>query len=193
VTHHAAESHRGSHGERDFGPFRPPATGLTITRMDTQTISPPAALTDRRTADALCDHTTGRRTTYRRPRAPRALAAVGLAVATAAFAGGCGDDSPGADLPAVEGPVSPRLELTAREMAYEPDAIAVEAGDVEVVLHNAGTILHDLRVEDQPFILEAKAGETTTSDVTLEPGRYELFCSLPGHREAGMTGVVEVR
>jgi uncharacterized cupredoxin-like copper-binding protein len=114
-------------------------------------------------------------------------------VATAAFAGGCGDDSPGADLPAVEGPVSPRLELTAREMAYEPDAIAVEAGDVEVVLHNAGTILHDLRVADQPFILEAKAGETTTSKVTLEPGRYGLFCSLPGHREAGMTGVVEVR
>jgi len=78
-------------------------------------------------------------------------------------------------------------------MSYEPDAIAVEAGDVEVVLHNDGTTLHDLRIEDQPFTIEAKAGETTTSHVTLEVGRYELFCSLPGHRDAGMTGVVEVR
>jgi uncharacterized cupredoxin-like copper-binding protein len=103
------------------------------------------------------------------------------------------DDSPGADLPAVEGPVSPRIEVTARDMAFEPDAIAVAAGQVEVVLHNDGSMLHDLRIEDQPFIIEAQAGETATSQVTLEPGRYQLFCSIPGHRDAGMTGVLEVR
>jgi uncharacterized cupredoxin-like copper-binding protein len=103
------------------------------------------------------------------------------------------DDSPGADLPAVEGPVSPRIEVTARDMAFEPDAIAVAAGQVEVVIHNDGSMLHDLRIEDQPFIIEAQAGETATSQVTLEPGRYQLFCSIPGHRDAGMTGVLEVR
>lgn len=130
---------------------------------------------------------------FPRPRLPRAIGALGVALALIILAGGCGDDSPGADLPAVEGPVSPRIEITAHEMAFAPDAIAVEAGDVEVVLHNDGTTLHDLRIEDQQFIMEAKAGETTTSNVTLEPGRYQLFCSLPGHRDAGMTGVLEVR
>jgi uncharacterized cupredoxin-like copper-binding protein len=64
---------------------------------------------------------------------------------------------------------------------------------VEVVLHNDGTVLHDLRIEDQPFILEAPAGQTATSQITLEAGRYQIFCSIPGHREAGMTGVLEVR
>jgi len=64
---------------------------------------------------------------------------------------------------------------------------------VEVVLHNDGTVLHDLRIEDQPFILEAPAGQTATSQITLDAGRYQIFCSIPGHREAGMTGVLEVR
>lgn len=123
----------------------------------------------------------------------RTIGALSLALALLALGAGCGDDSPGADLPAVEGPVSPRIEVTARDMAFEPDAIAVAAGQVEVVLHNDGSMLHDLRIEDHPFIIEAQAGETATSQVTLEPGRYQLFCSIPGHRDAGMTGVLEVR
>jgi uncharacterized cupredoxin-like copper-binding protein len=78
-------------------------------------------------------------------------------------------------------------------MSYDPDAIAVEAGNVEVVLHNDGTVLHDLRIGGEPFVLEAAAGQVATSQVPLDPGSYELFCSLPGHRDAGMVGVLEVR
>jgi uncharacterized cupredoxin-like copper-binding protein len=127
------------------------------------------------------------------PRLRPARCALGAALAIILLAGGCGDDSPGSDLPAVEGPVSPNLEVHATEMKYQPDAIAVKAGNVEVVLRNDGTVLHDLRIEDQPFILEAPAGQTATSQITLEAGRYQIFCSIPGHREAGMTGVLEVR
>jgi nitrite reductase (NO-forming) len=118
---------------------------------------------------------------------------LGAALAVTVLAGGCGDDSPGSDLSAVEGPVSPKLEVHATEMQYDPDEIAVKAGNVQVVLHNDGTVLHDLRIEDQPFVIEAGAGQTTTSQITLGAGRYQIFCSIPGHREAGMTGVLEVR
>ena len=127
------------------------------------------------------------------PKLQPALGALGAALAIVLLAGGCGDDSPGSDLPAVEGPVSPNLEVHATEMKYEPDAIAVKAGNVEVVLHNDGTVLHDLRIEDQPFVIEAGAGQSSTSQITLDAGRYQIFCSIPGHREAGMTGVLEVR
>jgi uncharacterized cupredoxin-like copper-binding protein len=78
-------------------------------------------------------------------------------------------------------------------MAFEPAEIAVRAGEVEMVLRNEGSVLHDLRIDEQPFIAEAPAGETATGRLVLDEGRYQFFCSLPGHREAGMEGVLEVR
>jgi uncharacterized cupredoxin-like copper-binding protein len=122
------------------------------------------------------------------------LAGVALVTAAALVASGCGgDDDGGAALPPVDGPTSPGLEVVATEMAFTPDAVAVEAGDVGVVLTNDGSILHDLRIEDQPFILEAVPDETVSGEVALESGSYAFFCSIPGHREAGMEGVLEVR
>jgi plastocyanin len=130
-----------------------------------------------------------RRPVARHLRWGPAVAAAGLAVALAA----CGEDDGGADLPAVQGPTSPKREVSATEMAYEPDAVAVDAGDVEVVLHNEGSTLHDLRIEDEELVVEAMSGETGTGEISLEPGRYQFFCSISGHREAGMEGVLEVR
>jgi uncharacterized cupredoxin-like copper-binding protein len=119
------------------------------------------------------------------------LAAAVIAVGATLLAA-CGDDD-ASDLPAVEGATSERMEVGATEMAFDPDAIAVEAGDVEVVLHNEGSVLHDIHIEDQSFLLEAPAGETVSDSLDLEPGRYQFFCGVPGHRQAGMEGVLEVR
>jgi hypothetical protein len=60
-------------------------------------------------------------------RPAAAPAVLALVAAAAACGGGGGDD----ELPAVEGPVSPRVEIHATEMAYSPDAMAVEAGPVD--------------------------------------------------------------
>lgn len=113
------------------------------------------------------------------------------AVAGALVLAACGGDD--GDLPAVEGPTSPSLDVVATEMAYDPDTVAVAAGTIEVVLRNEGRLLHDLRISDQPFIIEATSGATAAGQVALEAGSYAFYCSLPGHREAGMEGVLEVR
>jgi plastocyanin len=102
--------------------------------------------------------------------------------------------SSGGGLPAVSGPTSPRFEVTGTEMRYTPSKIAVEHGDVSVVLHNAGLVIHDLRIEEIPRLgLEALPGQTSTATWRLEAGRYRMYCSVTGHRAAGMEGVVEVR
>ncbi|HET9769456.1 MAG TPA: plastocyanin/azurin family copper-binding protein [Acidimicrobiia bacterium] len=114
-----------------------------------------------------------------------------LAVAGLALPLACGSDS---GLPAVEGPTAPKLELGATEMRYSPSRIAVAAGDVPVVLRNEGQVVHDLRIEGKPtFLIEAAAGKTASATWSLPKGRYEIYCSIPGHRSAGMEGVLEVR
>lgn len=111
---------------------------------------------------------------------------VGLVVALASACGG-------EDEKALDVPTSPSLSVRGGDMFFDPDEIAVNAGQVEVRLENIGAVLHDIRIEDVAFVLEAAPGETATGTVVLQPGRYDIFCSLPGHREAGMEGVVEVR
>ncbi len=100
----------------------------------------------------------------------------------------------GDGLPAVSGPTAPSLEVTASEMRYDPAGIAVGRGSVPVVLRNSGTVIHDLRIEGKPALLvEASPGQTATATWQLDKGRYSIYCSVPGHRSAGMQGVLEVR
>ncbi|HVW31349.1 MAG TPA: plastocyanin/azurin family copper-binding protein [Acidimicrobiia bacterium] len=117
----------------------------------------------------------------------------GGAIVALLAAGACHSGS-GSKLAAVTGPTAPRLELNATEMRYTPSTIAVAAGDVAVVLHNTGVVPHDLRIEGQPRLgLEATPKQTGTATWHLAKGRYRIYCSVPGHRAAGMEGVLEVR
>ena len=66
---------------------------------------------------------------------------------------------------------------------------AVHAGRVTFDVQNDGKIPHDLVVEgngidEKTPLLDA--GESKTLSVELKPGTYDLYCSVPGHKEAGM-------
>jgi len=112
------------------------------------------------------------------------------AVILLALLGACG----GSGLAAVEGPTSDVLELEATEMRFTPKTIAVAEGPVPVVLRNVGIVIHDLRIEGKPrFLVEAWPGQTGTATWELPEGRYEIYCSIQGHRAAGMEGILEVR
>lgn len=115
-----------------------------------------------------------------------AVAALGMV----AVGGACGDTGGGEPLDVA---TSPRIEIVGTDMAFTPDTVAVLAGNVEVIFTNEGQVYHDLRIGEVPFIAEAASGERDEGSVFLEPGTYELFCSIPGHSEAGMVGVLEVR
>jgi plastocyanin len=120
--------------------------------------------------------------------------AVGVAALVVGATAGCGGDDVGGDaLPAVEGPTSPGFDVSASEMKFDPDAVAVEAGEVAVTLTNDGSIQHDLRIDGADFFVEAGSGESVDGTVDLEAGSYRFFCTVPGHRDAGMEGVLEVR
>ncbi len=78
--------------------------------------------------------------------------------------------------------------ITAIDFAYSPELIKT-GGDVTLRLRNEGAVYHDLRIEGiDDFSLEALPDEDDTGSVKLESGSYVLFCSVPGHQDAGMIG-----
>jgi len=87
------------------------------------------------------------------------------------------------------------VRIYSSEFEYEPKTVQVEAGrPVHLVLDNSrGTIEHDLSLPEQNVYLKAEAGKMAERRLVFnQPGQYPFKCSLPGHREAGMIGVVAV-
>jgi plastocyanin len=89
-----------------------------------------------------------------------------------------------------------QMEVHAGEFYFDVvDGIAV-TGEVEITFVNDGpTAFHDLVVigrAEGSEIAEADPGETDTATVLLFPGEWTIFCSVPGHRGAGMEDVIQV-
>jgi len=65
---------------------------------------------------------------------------------------------------------------------------------VNLILVNEGTLPHDITIPALGFSLPAAPGTTASGSLSVaRPGTYGFFCSVPGHREAGMVGALEVR
>lgn len=114
-----------------------------------------------------------------------AVFAVGLAARAVTEADGGGGTTAGS------GDHPPALELAATEFAFDPSSAKV-ASTGTVTLTNNGSVDHDVVIEDQTSgsVAPGESGEFTLEG--LDPGTYEYYCSIPGHREAGMQGEVEV-
>jgi plastocyanin len=93
------------------------------------------------------------------------------------------------------------------DMRIEGDVLVVPAGDLffgqppaslapgryTVRLDNHGDIVHSLALEGRPdWRLEASSGQRDQAELDLSPGSYTFFCSIPGHRQAGMVFTLEV-
>jgi uncharacterized cupredoxin-like copper-binding protein len=83
------------------------------------------------------------------------------------------------------------------ELAYTTTSASTKAGEVTVEFDNPQSLTHDVAIEDSSggevgkTELIADGSDSTT--VELEPGTYTFYCSVPGHREAGMEGTLTVK
>jgi len=71
---------------------------------------------------------------------------------------------------------------------FDADGYTASAGEIEVEYRLDGFQEHSLVVEghEEALRLVVENGGTDTGTITLEPGRYLLYCDIPGHREGGM-------
>jgi plastocyanin len=83
------------------------------------------------------------------------------------------------------------------ELAYTTTTASAKPGKVTVDFKNPQSLTHDVAIEDSSGKTVGQTeligeGETSTT-VDLKPGTYHFFCTVPGHREAGMEGTLTVK
>ncbi len=81
-------------------------------------------------------------------------------------------------------------------LAYETTEAETAAGAVDITLVNDSSVPHDVQVEGPDGDLggtETVSATTTTASVNLAAGDYTFYCSVGGHREAGMEGSLTVK
>jgi plastocyanin len=83
------------------------------------------------------------------------------------------------------------------ELAYTTTEATAKAGKVTVDFNNPQGLTHDVAIEDEAGETvgqtELVADEETSTTVNLKPGTYHYYCTVPGHREAGMEGTLVVK
>jgi plastocyanin len=95
-----------------------------------------------------------------------------------------------------------KLEIDADptgQLAYTVAKATAPAGALEIDSKNASTTPHDINLQEgtNGAILgkgkTVSGGGVSTVSVNLKPGTYTFYCSLPGHRAAGMQGTLTVK
>jgi nitrite reductase (NO-forming) len=81
------------------------------------------------------------------------------------------------------------IEFVATEFAFSPNDVVADPGDYRGVLVNDGTMVHDIKFGDGQ-VVSADPGARVEFDFTVPDAGVSFLCTIPGHAEAGMTGVV---
>ena len=104
----------------------------------------------------------------------------------------------GGAAPAAKGPGG-TLQLAAdpSAIAYDKKDLSSKPGKVTIDFTNPAPLEHDVAIEAEGGE-ELAASEVITEGATsvsteLAPGTYTFFCTVPGHREAGMEGALSVK
>ncbi|MFP5578209.1 MAG: cupredoxin domain-containing protein [Acidimicrobiia bacterium] len=85
------------------------------------------------------------------------------------------------------------IEVVANDFAFEPAEITAEAGEDLAIVLTSEDMLHDFTIDELDAHVVAERGDTATGGVAaVEPGTYTYYCSVPGHRNAGMEGTLTV-
>jgi len=105
------------------------------------------------------------------------------------------------------GTPGPAYKVIGTEFKFEPASITVTAGEkVKITVENKGALEHDwtlleadgqtpLKGDDgKAIVIHVAPGVIKSIEFTApKAGRYVIICSIPGHKEAGMTGELIVK
>jgi uncharacterized cupredoxin-like copper-binding protein len=100
---------------------------------------------------------------------------------------GAGQTSTRATTTAAPKPSATTVPVSEVEFKITLGSTDLKAGEITFEVKNDGKIPHDLAIKgtsDKTKLIPA--GGTAELKVTLKAGKYELYCTVPGHEAAGM-------
>ena len=87
-------------------------------------------------------------------------------------------------------PVGTSVGVVEKEFSITLDKTSFTPGDYTFAIQNQGSFPHNLTIEGPGVDSKASptlgAGESGSLTVALQKGSYELWCSVPGHKDKGM-------
>jgi uncharacterized cupredoxin-like copper-binding protein len=88
----------------------------------------------------------------------------------------------------------PTVTVEAGDLWFAPSEVSIPSDEpTSLVLVGAGQVAHNLIVDElglQLYVGPGVSSEVTVSD--LPPGTYQFYCSVFGHRRAGMYGTLTI-
>jgi plastocyanin len=132
------------------------------------------------------------------------LAAMSAAVVTASEPAKAGSQGASSSQPPAAGaPASPAAPASTLKLAADPSGalrydtkqLSAKAGRVTIAFTNVAPLEHNVTIAQGGAQLGATptfSGGTRTLTLNLKPGTYTFYCSVPGHRQAGMEGTLHV-
>jgi uncharacterized cupredoxin-like copper-binding protein len=81
-------------------------------------------------------------------------------------------------------------------LKFDKSTLSAKAGSVTITMDNPSSIPHAVAVEGNGVDKAGKTvnqGGVSTVTVDLKPGKYEFYCPVDGHKQAGMEGSLTVK
>jgi plastocyanin len=81
------------------------------------------------------------------------------------------------------------------QLRFLASSASAKPGKVTLRMKNASSTPHDIAIKGSVNQIGAivSGGGISTVNVSLAPGTYEFYCSVPGHEAAGMKGTLTVK
>lgn len=80
------------------------------------------------------------------------------------------------------------------QLKYVETKLTAKPGKITIKLTNASPVPHDVAVDGAPGSSEVvQDGGSSELTVNLPAGTYQYYCTVPGHRQAGMVGTLTVK
>jgi len=102
--------------------------------------------------------------------------------------------------PATGGGGQTQLTLAANaegQLKYDKSTLSAKAGKVSIAFTKSAPLAHNVSIEsssgESVGATPTFQGGSKTLSVTLKPGTYKFFCTVPGHRQAGMEETLTVK